>query len=177
MPFPHSSSNEATTSLHTVTSLRQQLDDLGEAKFKALYPSAALVGVAGQGPSQNEFVTKYEEGPARSGIRAKAQAEVCFVKKRAGAAFAHQIGVGRAPNTDICIRRDRVSKYHAFFRQNEDDTFDVADAGSKNGTALNGQRLEPKIPTRIDVGASVSFGGEVFVFYSPDALVDYLRRP
>lgn len=164
------------TSGHTVAALGQQLSDLGEEKFKAVYAAPALVSVGGSSHVVNEFATAYAVGNVSSSVRAKGDAEVYFVRKRPGAAFAHQIGVGRAPNVDICVRRDRISKYHAFFSHAEDGVFMVADAGSKNGTAVNGQPLASRTPKPIQAGASVSFGGEVFVFYSPDAFVDYLQQ-
>jgi len=83
------------------------------------------------------------------------------LQKRADvdAAFADRISVGRAINKDIVLRQSSISKFHAYFQLDEHDTYYVADAGSKNGTAVNGKRLtEPRELVAISKGDLVSFG-------------------
>jgi pSer/pThr/pTyr-binding forkhead associated (FHA) protein len=82
------------------------------------------------------------------------------LRKRAGAdsAFADRISVGRAPNKDLVLRHGSISKFHAYFQVDEQDCYYVADAGSKNGTTLNGSRLPTREPTPVQVGDFVVFG-------------------
>jgi len=59
---------------------------------------------------------------------------------------------------DIDLSQDEsVSRRHAEIRRVGDD-YVVVDAGSTNGTRLNGQRLEPGQPTRLHDGDHVTLG-------------------
>lgn len=53
-----------------------------------------------------------------------------------------QVSLGRSTDADLCIDDPAVSKLHLHFRC-EGNTMTVSDAGSQNGTQLNGARLEP----------------------------------
>lgn len=51
------------------------------------------------------------------------------------------ITIGRAPDNDIQVQNIRVSKHHAeLYRENE-KCF-IKDVGSKNGTVVNGKKIE-----------------------------------
>ena len=82
------------------------------------------------------------------------------LRKRYGAAkdFSDRISVGRAMNNDIVLRHERVSKFHAWFIRDEEENYYVADAASRNGTSLNGARVE-SVPTFVESGDIVRFGG------------------
>jgi FHA domain len=81
--------------------------------------------------------------------------------------FQGKVFVGRTNTNDIVLRDGRVSKLHAYF---ELDTAGrvaaIADAGSTNGTRLDGKALEPRVSTPIDLGQIVAFGPFVFSFIS-----------
>ena len=99
------------------------------------------------------------------------------VQKRPGGAFRDQIGVGRTRNNDIALPYPRISKYHAYFTRSDDGReYFLADAGSKNGTFLNGERLAPREPVRVDDGASITFAEAQFRFSSATALYRILSR-
>jgi hypothetical protein len=55
-----------------------------------------------------------------------------------------RVSVGRAMNNDIVLRDASVSKLHAWFQMHEEREFSVADAGSTNRTAVNGEQLAPR---------------------------------
>ncbi|MGI9016781.1 MAG: FHA domain-containing protein [Euzebya sp.] len=59
------------------------------------------------------------------------------------------VTVGRHPESDIFLDDITVSRRHAEFRRTE-DTFLVADAGSLNGTYVNGTRSEKQTLTHGD---------------------------
>ena len=69
-----------------------------------------------------------------------------------------RIVVGRARNKDVVLRHQSVSKFPAWFELDAEGTVRVADAGSTNGTKLDGRRLEPKELTEVPYGAQISFG-------------------
>lgn len=81
------------------------------------------------------------------------------VRKRldTAGALGERVSIGRAMNQDIVLRHPRVSKFHAFFITKAGD-WSIADAGSTNGTTVNGVRLAPRKPALLRSGDQVGFG-------------------
>lgn len=82
----------------------------------------------------------------------------CYVaplRKRGEAAFLDSISVGRARNHDIVLRHASVSKYHANIEVDGDGLF-VKDAGSRNHTFVNHERIEGRV--RVAPGDVLRFG-------------------
>ena len=77
-----------------------------------------------------------------------------------GQRFAHELGpattIGRAPEVDLRIDHTDVSRQHARITQAADGEFDVSDLGSKNGTAVNGEKLQA--PRRLQPGDVIALG-------------------
>ena len=65
--------------------------------------------------------------------------------------------VGRSASSNVTLPDDRVSKQHAELRQDEDGWL-LTDLGSTNGTFLDGQRLAPRLPARIQPGSVLRVG-------------------
>jgi pSer/pThr/pTyr-binding forkhead associated (FHA) protein len=98
--------------------------------------------------------------------------------------FPGMITVGRTPNNDVVVEDPQVSKFHAFFRA-VDGGLELSDAGSRNGTWIEGARLVPKAswtstsvtPGRsIHSGAQIRFGDFELIFLDAGALWDHLHR-
>jgi hypothetical protein len=94
------------------------------------------------------------------------------LRKRASvdALSMDRISVGRARNKDIVLRDASVSKFHGWFEMDEYRTFHFADAGSKNGTTINGRRLEPRQPVAVNPGDALVFGSVEGLLCAPDLL-------
>jgi hypothetical protein len=102
---------------------------------------------------------------------------VLSVAKRKGAAFSDQISVGRTHVMDVPVVSKGVSKFHAHFTWSPDHSeYYLTDAGSTNGTFINGQRLEPKTPTEIHDGSIVRFAFWHAHFYLPEHFCDLLEE-
>jgi pSer/pThr/pTyr-binding forkhead associated (FHA) protein len=71
------------------------------------------------------------------------------------------VTVGRATENQIVLTHGTVSRRHAWLRE-EAGGWLVADAGSANGTFVNGQRLTA--PRPLNHGDVVSFGKQEFLF-------------
>lgn len=88
--------------------------------------------------------------------------------------------VGRGEDRDLSIDHSTVSKRHAFFiRDERTGTYLLGDAGSTNGTFVNGQRVESGKSVPLKDGMVVSFGDCDYLFLTPDgfaALVEKMSR-
>ncbi len=82
--------------------------------------------------------------------------------------------VGRVDTNDIVMPDFALSKRHAAIEM-DNGTYRLRDCNSTNGTALNGQRLDPKAPQVLKDGDLVSFARYEFSFLSPESLYDQLR--
>jgi hypothetical protein len=80
-----------------------------------------------------------------------------------------RVTIGRE-DADISLSHKKVSKVHAYF--NVDGGLpSVEDAGSKNGTWVNGKMLSPNRPVPVDVGDELNFGSVVATLWSLDDLM------
>lgn len=69
--------------------------------------------------------------------------------------FKRRLRIGRGSDNDLVLARDTVSTFHAYIEWRK-GAFFLRDLGSRNGTALDGQRVTDW--TRLEVGNVVSFG-------------------
>jgi hypothetical protein len=101
------------------------------------------------------------------------EVEVFPLTKKPGASFPELITIGRTANNDIVLKDVTVSRFHAFFRQ-RDTAWVVGDAGSKNGTQVDGVDLEPRKEHGVWSGANVRIGDLELTFYTAEQLFEYL---
>ncbi len=84
------------------------------------------------------------------------------------------VRIGRADEADVQLDGADVSRLHARIVRTEAGAYELEDLASRNGTFVNGQRVQRARLTfgdRIKIGASVSMDFERF-----DAAADHLRR-
>jgi hypothetical protein len=98
------------------------------------------------------------------------------VAKRRDALYHTHIGVGRATNVDVYLPFPMLSKFHAYFIDEARDGFSIADAASKNGSWLNGERLEPKQPAALTDRARVRLGPYEFMYLVPTGFQTAVKR-
>lgn len=67
--------------------------------------------------------------------------------------------IGRAPDAALRIETHFVSTEHASIRWNGEE-WELRDLGSTNGTIVDGVRVSPGEPVRIDVGSLIELGDE-----------------
>lgn len=160
-----------------------QLALLGKQAFVAAAAGAALVrrrgGDAGDADTDSgrggDDAVETLVAPILGQRRGPRALEVYPLAKKPGASFADMITIGRTPNNDVELRDVTVSRFHAYFRQ-RGDRWLVADAGSRNGSALGGAPLEARRERAVDSGATVRIGDLEFTFYEADQLFDLLAE-
>jgi hypothetical protein len=98
--------------------------------------------------------------------------------------YPSMITVGRTRNNDIILPDESVSKFHAFFRDAADATpgqpapLVLQDAGSRNGTLLDGQPVPTaKVgsPVTVCAGALVRFGVVQLTFLDATGLRELVK--
>lgn len=107
--------------------------------------------------------------------RERAKLLVYPVKKKP-TTFGDAIWIGRAGNCDVILPFRTISKVHAMITRGADTGFRIGDAGSKNGTFVEGRQLEKGKAAPLGDGASLSFGSLQLRFLLPASFHAELRR-
>jgi hypothetical protein len=85
--------------------------------------------------------------------------------------------VGRSEDREFNIDHSTVSKRHAFILLDPDkNTYQLGDAGSTNGTLLDGRAVKAGEPVQLKDGDIISFGDCDYMFFSPQGFVDLVKR-
>jgi hypothetical protein len=89
---------------------------------------------------------------------------------RAAGRSGNRVMLGRDVDNDIAITNPAVSKVHACFIVGSDEVL-LMDTGSKNGTEIDGRKLEPEQPVPLRDNHAVRFGGIVSSLYCTTELL------
>lgn len=84
------------------------------------------------------------------------------VRKGPGTQSGEMITIGRTPKNDLCIPDKRISKFQAYFKRDGDGWL-ICDAGSTNGTAVDGVQLTANEPVPIESASTIVFSKSVEV--------------
>ncbi len=91
----------------------------------------------------------------------------------------HLITVGRAAKNDVMISDISVSRFHAFFKRSPTGRFQLHDAGSSNGTIVNGSSVctkETGPATELHSGDNIRFGQVDATFLELDAFRSFVEK-
>lgn len=101
------------------------------------------------------------------------------VRKTRENAFPRGVTIGRTGNNDAVLDDPSVSRFHAWIARDPQapSTWQLVDAGSHNGTLLEGVALTPKKPVTLQNGARLTVGRIKLTFLLPEGLLDLLRGP
>lgn len=167
--------------LHDLPSVGWRLSECWEA-VRDLTPAALataaggpfLVELSGAAPMAGvDASTVSPEGGGGSGRLDWETVRVHVVRRRR-AGPTGRITVGRGVENDVVLPHAMVSKAHAFFVE-RDGRYGLADAGSRNGTSIGGERLTPGTVFAVADGAEVGVAEAVYLFVMPATLQDTLR--
>src|SRR5215471_1938092 len=121
-------------------------------------------------------VTKQVMVDSSTDVTIDLDGHVIPVVRTASNPFSDKIAIGRTRNCDVRIEHPSISRLHALFLRASDGGWSVVDAGSSNGTRLNGQSVEKGRPQRLSFGDIIAFGSVATQFVSPDTLFAALRN-
>ena len=88
---------------------------------------------------------------------------------------AGQVTVGRASTSDIEINDATLSQTHLLLMEAKPGEWTVRDAGSKNGSWVDGIQLQAGAPLPLSDGARIQAAQVVLTFYAPDGLFKRLQ--
>lgn len=129
-----------------------------------LNPYAADVGMRGNmsGMEEDEECTMMLEQP-----ELPVQPAACLIRRRDGAVYRmerERVMVGSGTAADICIYDNHaVSRNHAVLSHVNGEYY-LEDNQSKNGSFINGRRLQPGVREAVYDGMILKFANEDFVF-------------
>lgn len=87
------------------------------------------------------------------------------------------VTLGRTKNNDIVLPEVTVSRFHAFFKRSDDGRMILQDAGSTNGSAVNGKPVPVQgkgAPVQLKSGDNLRFGSVELTFLSVQALREFI---
>jgi hypothetical protein len=86
-----------------------------------------------------------------------------------------RVTLGRTPENDVVIDDASVSRLHAWLEWKSRGGWHIADAGSRNGTVLNSQRLSGKKLMMLGTRATLGFGDVSAQFLCPEDFLEFLH--
>jgi len=89
--------------------------------------------------------------------------------------YSSKLAVGRTKNCDLRIDHNSISRLHALLLLGDGGTVRIVDAGSSNGTRVNGNAVG-KEGMPLSFGDVVTFGSVPTQFVSEDLLYQALRN-
>ena len=108
-------------------------------------------------PDEWSFQTRTVVGPRAGQGRVVLAAgadryRVFALIKQVGNPWPERVSIGRARNNDVVLPDNSVSKLHAHYTQDKEGRMFIIDAGSRNGTVVNGRRLasNERAPVKIE---------------------------
>ena len=89
------------------------------------------------------------------------------------------VTIGRAGNSDVLVPDLSISRFHAFAKRGPDGHWRIHDAGSTNGTTVNGRSAPQQgngQPETLKTGATLRLGQVEFTFLEVGAMLEYLAK-
>jgi hypothetical protein len=84
------------------------------------------------------------------------------------------VAIGRGSGNDVVIDDATLSRVHLHLDRARDGSWRVRDAGSSNGTKLNGRKLGTE-PVAVEDGSAIEAGGVRLTFYGAEGMWLRLR--
>lgn len=141
--------------------LLESLKELSSLEGAPLVLPSDLINTLEMAKLDPKMIDPVLTGPGRVELLAKLGSSDHFalpLLKRRGGEPRSRITVGRTPSSDVVLNEPSVSAQHAWFELDEYGSLMIQDAGSKNGTIVNGRRLGTREVSWIQPMDQIKFG-------------------
>jgi hypothetical protein len=166
----------------SIRALREDASALSREEFEDRHGSAFLLLTAAElsmarGPMQTEVRLEID-APTRADSTASLSL-IVFPVRHAGHSAGHLITVGRASDNDVVVPDVSISRFHAFVKQGANGEWLIHDAGSTNGTTVNGHSA-PQQGTgsaiEMKSGDNLRIGQVELTFIDAPALISFAMK-
>lgn len=86
-----------------------------------------------------------------------------------------QLTLGRGAECDASINDGTLSQLHLLFMRTPAGVWTVRDANSRNGSSVDGVKLEPGRPVELQSGSRIHAAQVQFTYYSPAGMLKRLK--
>lgn len=163
-----------------VKTLRADVRDLAPEDFEDRHGSAFLLLTATElrpprGPMSTHVELGTIEEPAAE--RTATVSLLAYPLRRTERSVGHLVTLGRTGSNDVVIPDVSVSRFHAFLKPAAAGGFQIQDAGSTNGTTVNGRPVPPQgagPPLDLKAGDNLRLGQVELTFLDARALREFL---
>jgi pSer/pThr/pTyr-binding forkhead associated (FHA) protein len=102
---------------------------------------------------------------------------VLLLKAEATQSRLSGVSIGRSESNDVVIENASVSRFHALFhRDARTNSWQLTDAGSRNGTHMDGQRLVGEQTVTLRDGCLIKLGDAQLRFLLPHSFAQFVDR-
>lgn len=104
---------------------------------------------------------------------------LAYPMRRSARSAGHLITMGRASDNDVVVPDLSISRFHAFVKEGAAGSWLLLDAGSTNGTTVNGRSVPQQgvgEPVELKSGDSVRLGQVELTFLEARALLVFARK-
>ena len=168
-----------TAELTVVLTVAADAATLGRAAFLARYPFPVLVAIGWRRTAWagGAYDSTARPTPVVGPVTAPLDADAPVWSIPDPDAVHGTVRVGRAPGNDIVIPEPSISKWHVELCFDGRLWF-ARDAGSRNGTWIEGAKVPTEVPIPIRSGDTLTLGTDVRLrFLTPDALFEQCVMP
>jgi hypothetical protein len=160
-----------------LTDYVEELKRVGEVVFRRRHPSPVLI-VTGKAAELVESRSSREitmvAKPATEQVKDMALMHRVFPIIKAAYSPRGPVLLGRTADNDVAIPEYSISKRHCFFEFQPGKVL-VCDCGSTNGTIVNDQHLEAKVPSPLKGGDTITLGRYAFMFQTAVGFLEYVQ--
>jgi len=156
------------------------LDGIGPAAFKVRYRGSVLVGTGMVARVAERPLTWRRRTLAAHELDEIAKVQSVFdrvwrIRKDPAAERGPHIVLGQSADCDLILPEYTVSTKHCAFVF-EALRLNIMDLGSLNGTKINGELIEPHVPSRIRDRDLVTLGRIQFRYLLPDSFFEDVQK-
>ncbi len=159
--------------------LYEDARNLSPEDFEARLGGGFLLFTAGgaEGPKSTSSTQMLLDGDEDSAGQTADLSVVVFALRQKDGSNGHLVTLGRDPQHDVVIRDVSVSRFHACAKRDAEGVFLLLDAGSSNGTTVNGVSVPPRgagPPAALKPSDTVRLGQVECTFTDARSLRDFV---